>query len=269
MIVPKLVSSKVCVESFYSKTGIQSELSDDDIRLWTSELVELINYPLQYLPKIIGSKVDSRYNFTNYTVPLPCDFYKLIPSGILVDGYPVRWRTNSFHYLMDGDCCNLDDINSTIHEEFNDQFGNTFSPQNGTMAGNLIERDVTFDITDNRIVFNIAKGDVCMAYWSIPVDNEGYVMIPDTAKYRRAVTDYLIWCNDYILFRQGVIGKDLYQIAENNKMFSIGSAANELKMPDVEQMESMKNSIIRLLPAINQYNSNFRMSGLQEKRYIR
>ena len=269
MLIPKLVSSRVCVEMFYAYTSIQSELIEDDIRLGIGEVCELIAYPLQNIQKVIGSKTNSAYAFTNYTVPLPCDFFKLIPSGILVDGSPVRWRQDSFHYLMDGDCCNLDSINSTVVQEFTDQFGNIFSPQAGTSVSNSTLRDVTFDISDNRIVFNIPKGDVCLAYWSIPLDSEGYVMIPDTAKYKRAVTDYLIWRNDYILFRQGVIGRDLYQISEQNKMWSIGSASNELKLLDSEQLEVLKNGLIRLLPAINQYNSNFRSFGTQEQRFSR
>lgn len=268
MIIPKLISSRVCVEMFYAFTGIQSELIDDDIRLGIGEVCELIAYPLQNIQKVIGSKTDPLYAFTNYTVPLPCDFYKLIPSGILVNGSPVRWRQDSFHYLMDGECCNLDTLNNTIIDEFTDNFGNIFSPQAGTNVSSS-QRDITFDISDNRIVFNIKEGDVCLAYWSIPLDQEGYVMIPDTAKYKRAVTDYLIWRNDYILFRQGVIGRDIYQISEQNKLWSIGSAANELKLPDVEQSEIIKSGLVRLLPAINQYNSNFKSFGNQEQRFVR
>jgi hypothetical protein len=269
MIIPKLVSSREAVEQFYSNTGTQSELNDDDIRLWTAELCDLLKLPLSYIPKVIGHKQNSAYDFTNFTVPLPCDFQSLIPGGIAVNGNPVRWRQNSFHYLMGGDCCDLANLNTSM-DIFVDQFGNEFSPQ-ASVNPNLapLYQDITFDITDNRIVFNVREGKVCMAYWAIPIDPDGYVMIPDTAKFKRAVADYLTWKNDYILWRQGTLPKDVYIESRNNKEFSIAAAASEIKVPDVEQQESMKNSIVRLLPKVNSYNHFFKDLGTQEQRRMK
>lgn len=270
MIVYKLTSSKECVEQFYSNTGLQTELTDDDIRLWTAEIVELIGYPLQYIPKVIGHKQDSRYEFDNYSVPLPCDFHKLIPGGISVNGNQVRFSQASFHYLMAGDCCDLDTINNSTMDVFIDQFGNEFSPQAST-SGTVhpAYQDVTFQIHDGRIVFNVKQGRVCLAYWSQPFDNEGYVMIPDTAKYKRAVTDYLIWKNDYILWRQGSLSDKVYAESRENKDWSISSASMEMKVPDVEQMEVIKNGVTRLLPMVNEYNKFFKSFGTNETRRFR
>lgn len=272
MIIPKLVSSQAAVEKFYSYTGTSNELQDDDIRLWVSEVFDLMPYYLQYIPKVIGHKQDPDYDFTNFTVPLPCDFYKLMPGGLAVDGNPVRWRQNAFHYLMSGDCCNVDNLNNTAISTFVDQFGNEFSPNISTDSlasiSNLY-RDVTFDITDGKIVFNTQSGKVCMAYWSYPVDNQGYLLIPDSAKYQRAVADYLIWRNDYILWRQQSISDKVYEESKRNKDWSIASAMSEMKIPDVEQIESMKNSIIRLLPRFNSYNHFFKDLGVQESRRMR
>lgn len=270
MISPKLISSKVCVEYFYSHTGTANELMEDDIRLWTSELQEIIGNPLQFIPKVIGVNANAAYDFKNYSVPLPCDFYKLMPSGLSVDGYPVLWRQNAFHYLMDGDCCDLDNLNSTMLTEFQDQFGNTFAPEIPGEAGTSnFNRDVRFDITDGRIVFNVKQGKCCMAYWSLPIDNEGYIMIPDTAKYKRAVTDYLIWNNDYILWRQGVLSDKVYQVSNENKVFSIAAASMELKVPDENQTQVIQNSMVRLIPLINSYNTFFQSLGKEEKLRIR
>ena len=266
MIIPKLVSSKVCVEQMYSVTGIQEELIEDDIRLWVLQIVDLIQYPLQYIPKVHGSKMDPDYAFTNYKVPLPCDFYKLIPSGISVNGNPVRWRTNSFHYLMSGDCCNLENLNSGM-DIFTDQFGNEFSPQasSNEKVPNVFQ-DITFDITDNQIVFNIKEGTVCLAYLAYPFDNDGFLMIPDTAKYVRAVTNYLIWRYDYIKWRQGYISDKVYKVSEEEKDWAISSCSAELKQPDVEQMDALKNTLIRLIPRFNDYNHHFGTQGIMESR---
>jgi len=124
MIVTKLVSAKEAVEKFYTDTRSQNFLTEDEVKLWTAEIFDLIKFPLQYIPKVIGHKQDPAYDFKDYKVPLPCDFVAFIPGGISVNGNPVRWRSNSFHYLMDGDCCDTQNLNSTVLDIFTDQFGN-------------------------------------------------------------------------------------------------------------------------------------------------
>jgi len=267
MIVTNLISSKVCVEQFYSNTGLQAELNDDDFRLWTAEIVDIIGFPLQYIPKVIGVNSNPEYHFENYQVPLPCDFHKLIPGGISVDGNYVRWNQNSFHYLMDGDCCDVTTLNDQKLQIFTDQFGNQFAPELGRQVNDQFQ-EVTFSINDGTITFNKKTGDCCLAYWAIPIDNEGYVMIPDTAKYKRAVTNYIIWKNDYILWRQQSLSDKVFKHSDDEMNWAIASCIGELKMPSVEQVETIKNSIIRLTPLVTAYNQFFRKLGQQErKRY--
>lgn len=265
MIVPKLISSKVCIEQFYSSTGLQTELNEDDFRLWTAEVVDLIKYPLQYIPKVIGFQSNPDYHFTNYQVTLPCDFHSLIPGGIMVDGHYVKWAEDAFHYLMSGDCCDLGKLNDQKLEIFIDQFGNQFSPEVGRKVEDNCH-EITFSISNNVITFNKKEGYCCLAYYSIPLDNEGYVMIPDTAMYKRAVTDYIRWKNDYILWRQQSLSDKVFQFSDQEKCWSVSAAIAELKQPSVEQTEVMKNSIIRLTPLVTSYNRFFRDLGQQEQK---
>lgn len=267
MIPTKLVSSKECVERFYSDTGTQNTLNPDDVKLWLVEIFDLIKYPLQYIPKVIGYKQNPVYNFTNYKVPLPCDFVSFIPGGIAVNGNPVRFRSSSFHNLMDGDCCDLKNFGSTDIDIFKDNFGNEFSPQ-ASLDPNTpaVFQDITFDVYDEHIQFNIKEGKVCLAYYAYPIDNEGYLMIPDSAKFKRALVDYLIWKHDYIQWRQGALPKDVYLESKDNKNWSIASAASELKIPDDYQMDSMKDTLIRLIPKFNAKNHFYKDLGVQEQR---
>lgn len=266
MIINKLCSSREVVEKFYSDTGIQTELINDDVQLWTLEFCDLISYPLQYLPKIIGYKQDPVYDMQNYSVPLPCNFYKLIPAGIALDGESVRWRQNAFHYLMDGECCNLEALNNS-QDIFLDNFGNEFSPQVGNANSWNQNRDITFDITDNKIVFNIKTGKVCLAYLEYPVDSEGYVRIPDDTKFKRGLTSYLIWKNDYILWRQQSISDKVYQESKQNKEWGIASVSAHFKLPSVEQLQSISDSVVRLLPLpATSYFQFFKNLGERESR---
>jgi len=267
MIVTKLVSAKEAVEKFYTDTRSQNFLTEDEVKLWTAEIFDLIKFPLQYIPKVIGHKQDPAYDFKDYKVPLPCDFVAFIPGGISVNGNPVRWRSNSFHYLMDGDCCDTQNLNSTVLDIFTDQFGNEFSPQT-TLNPNTpaILQDVTFDVYGEEIQFNLKEGLACIAYYAYPLDNEGYVMIPDTAKFKRAVTDYLTWKHDYIQWRQGALPDAVYKESKENKLWSIASAASEIKIPDDWQMDSIKDSLVRLIPRFNSRTHFYKDLGVQEQR---
>lgn len=270
MIVTRLVSSKECVEMFYKNTGIQTQINSDEAKHWMVEIFDLIKYPLQYIPKVTGHKQNPDYNFTNYKVPLPCDFVSFIPGGISVNGNPVRFRSSSFHNLMDGDCCDIKNFGSANLDVFRDNFGNEFSPQASLDPNSpMIFQDVTFDVYNEEIQFNIKEGKVCLAYYSYPIDNEGYIMIPDNAKFKRALVDYLIWKNDYILWRQGAISDAVYKESKANKEYSVGSAAAELKLPDDYQLDSMKDTLIRLIPKFNSKNHFYKDLGVQEQRRFR
>ncbi len=261
----KLISSKSAVERYLISTGSQTELNEDELKLSISECVDLIGVTNTFITKVIGHKQDSRYDFTEWQVPLPCDFYKLKPGGIAVNGQPVRWSQDSFHYLMDGECCDLPAINNTILDEFTDNFGVVFSPQEGRADANF--GDITFGIQDSKITFNIKQGKVCLAYYAYPFDNEGWLMIPDTTKFKRAVSDYIRYKIDYILWRQEILKSEIFMYSEREKNWSIAAAKNEQNLPDDYQLSSIQRSIVRLLPiqeSINQFYGNL---GRQETRY--
>ncbi len=270
MIIPKFTSSKEIIENVFRTTGQQTDITPDDVMYWMNECLDLIGYPLQYVPKVIGSKQDPDYDFDNYSVPLPCDFYKLIPGGISVNGNPVRWSNNSFHHLLDGDCCDLNFLNSSATDMFIDNWGNEFSPQAGVSPAQPDKYiDVTFQIVDGNITFNVKEGKVCMAYYSLPVDNEGFLLIPDDTKYKRAVTNYLVWKLDHILWRQNIISDKVYQESKYEANWSMASVAAHAKLPDVEQTQSILNSIVRLLPHRNEYQHFFKGLGYPEQRPFR
>ncbi len=268
MIIPKLISSKEILEKIYSDTGATVEINTDDFKLWVAEIYDLAGMPAMYRQKVIGYKQDPKFDFKHYQVPLPCDFRALVPAGIAVNGSPTRWSQNSFHYLLDGECCGVDQLTGTSLDIFEDNFGNEFSPQLGNQW-NSAERDVTFDIYNGKITFNIKEGKACVAYWAYPIDNEGYLEIPDDAQVKRMIADYVIYKQDYIQWRTGNITDKVYEESVNNKNWSIGTAANKIKLPDVEQTQLLMDTIIKLLPDRNEYSKFFKGMGQPEQRHFR
>jgi hypothetical protein len=267
MQIAKYTSIKSVLERVYSDTGFNYEIPHEDLILWTVEVMDLIGYPLSYVPKIMGYKMDSAYDFTEYRVPIPCDFHSL--SAITVNGVPAIPASDSFHNLMDGNCCGITSVPAEVQDLFYSNFTDVvYSPQAGTInyqatVGSLPL--VTFSMNDSWITFNVKEGKVCMAYMAFPIDEDGFPLIPDDTKYKRAVTNYLIHKVDYILWRRGIISDKVFQKSEMEYTWAIGSATSHLKVPDVHQMELIKRSIIRLIPKFDSYNSFF--ADLASKNY--
>ncbi len=268
MTIDKYTSIKPIVSRVYGDTGYQFEIPHEDLILWTVEAMELIGYPLTYIPKVYGYKQDSDYEFTSYRVPLPCDFHKL--QAIVVDGYPAYYRSNTMHHLLDGKCCGYEGLDSSIEDLFFNNFdaNKPFSPQAPPVSGVQTSNSgiTTFDINDSYITFNIPKGNACIAYWAFPVDEEGFPMIPDDAKYKRAIQDYLIHKVDYRLWRQDLISDKVYKQSEANWLWSIASVGGHLKMPSLDQMELLKNSLTRLIPRFHSYQNFFKDQAINKDR---
>lgn len=264
MLIHKYTSIRPIVERVYADTGYQFEIPHDDLILWTVEVMDLMNYPLTYVPKVLGHLQEPAYDFTSYRIPLPCDFHQL--QAIAVDGYPAYYRSNSFHHLLDGKCCGLDALSGGLADEFTTVAG-TFSPQAGELAQPTSDNTmITFDINDSYITFNVEKGKACIAYRAFPVDSDGFPLIPDDTKYKRAVQSYLIYKVDYRLWRQGFIEEKVFRQSENDWLWAVGSATSHMKMPSVEQMELLKNSLTTLIPKFHSYQTFFKDLATQKNR---
>ena len=252
--IEKYTSSEEIINRVFRDTNIQANLSQESLINWIFEVFELIGFPLQYIPKSIGYLSDDSYNFTDYKVKLPCDFHRL--QAVSVDGYPVLPSQNTFNHLLANNCCTTTVVNGT-EITFTDNFGNNFSNSQGIMPNTVSGGYCTFTINDNFISFSVKSGKACLAYWAIPVDKNGLPMIPDIEKYKIAVTKYLIMKLDYIGWRTGQVSSEVFKHSEAEYNWYIGSITSHLKMPNLEQMENLKNQIMRLKPNINEYNTFF------------
>ncbi len=262
-LVARYTSVKEILEKVYRDTDYQQEIAHEDLIQWVIEAMDLIGYPLTYVPKIMGHKENTAYDFTNYRIELPCDFHTL--QAIAVDGYPAYPATNQFHELMDGACCGFDNISPELQDIFYEDYVGElisigpYSPQalplNNPSSTNS---QVTFTMNNNYVTFNVETGKACIAYFAFPVDNEGFPIVPDDTKYKMAVTKYLIMKIDYRLWRNGFISDKVYQESKDEWMWYCGSSSSHLKIPSLHQMETLKLSLTRLIPRFNSYATFFK-----------
>lgn len=270
MIVNKYISSREIIEDVYRNTGSSEELPWVDLIYFVFEALELMNQPLQYLKKVTGHKANPNLKITNYKAKLPQGIHKVIQ--IAVNGLPARYTTNTFHQLLDGKCCGLD-ANSTTQDVFIDNFGFAFSPQSSAFSstGNVYDV-ITFDINNDYITLSVKEGEVCIAYEALPVDDEGFPSIPDDMSYRVSIRNYLMMKLAYINWIKDPTNsgkKAIFDHSEREWCWYVGQATRKAKIPNIEEMESLKNQILKLIPNPNFHDSFFRNLGAKENRKVK
>lgn len=254
MHIAKYTSTKEIINNYFRNTAYNEHVNLGDMAYWVYEAMELIGNPLQYIPKVLGHNADSSYELSDYRVELPCDFHRLI--AIAVDGVMAVPATSTFHHLVGKDCCG-EMTDSYPPELFYDNFGNAYSPQALPLNIHLATNPPSFTLNDNYITFNIKHGKVCLSYYAFPLDDEGYPLIPDDLKYKRAVSSYLQYKMDYIMWRQDLLDDKVYVKSEQDWMWNVASAASHLKMPDVNQMEGMRRQFTKMIVRNQDFRTAF------------
>ena len=293
----KYISLNAIMEQVYADNGYQFELPWVDIMMWTEEALNLIGHPRQYIRKVTGHKENPNLDIKNYRAQLPCDFHSL--EQIAVNGMPAEYSGNTFHHLMDGACCGIEgyttlandvkerkwgelvkvteDVNedgtsnygASYYVERNDTLSNT---EEGLMSFDMTTtvdsnfNPITFDINNNNITLSCKEGKVCMAYLAIPTDINGLPLIPEDTSYQLAVKKYLTMKIDYIAWRRGELQQAIFQHSEQEWQWYVGQAGNKAKMPNIDQIEAIKNQTMRLLPQVNHHETFFRGLGSPELR---
>lgn len=254
MLIANYTSSKEVVNNFFRNTAYNDLYNYADGAYWIYEAMELIGFPLQYIPKVIGVNGDESYNLTDYRIELPADFHRLI--AISVDGVLAIPSQSLFHHLLDGSCCGFND-ESLPQDNFYDNFGNIFSPQALPLNTRVASNSPSFSINNNYITFDVKEGKICMAYNAFPLDEEGFPLVPDDVKYKRACSSYLQMKIDYILWRQDIIADKVYMKSEEDWKWNVASASSHLKMPDVNQMEGLRRQLTKMIVRNEDFRTAF------------
>lgn len=268
-MIGQYISLKEIIEGIYADTGAQDTIIYEDLIKWSVEALNKIGHPMQYRRKVTGSNDNPNLKITDYKAPLPQNLHKI--EQILVNGKVARYSGNSFHYLLGGECCDLSNTapsSGAVSTGFYiDGFGNEF---NSGVFDNASCGDVTYMVNSDCLTLSVKTGNVCIAYLEFPIDDEGLPLIPDEESYREAVTRYLIMKIDYKEWRiKGTQhSKNLYEDSRTEWMWYVGQAANKAKLHSVDQLESIKNQMVRMFQSFNQHKNSFKTLGQQQHRRI-
>lgn len=221
-------SIKSIIAKLYRDLGVNYELPEDSIIEWVAEALNLIGAFAQY------SQLEDCLDLSNGKTKLPCNFHKLV--SITYEGHPMYWsdRTNAKNY-------GCEECSVPVCQNSN--------------------CNTTFYINDSYIITNIDKTitkGICVVYLGIPTDAEGYPLVPDDVMYDKALSAYVVMMLDRIEWRKGKLPDKVKEDSQFEWQFYVNSARGAANMPNVQQLENLKNIMRRLLPVSNDYKRDFK-----------
>lgn len=238
-MINNFISIKYIIAKLYRDLNINTEINEVDVVEWCNEVLLKVGAYSQF------KDVSKCIELKDGKACLPSGFYRLV--DIMYDKQPLAWATNTManNYQCEGctipSCC-------TQH---------------------------TFYINDSYIITNIdtsttecSTDKICIVYLGMPVDDEGYPMIPDDIYFIEACAKYVTYMLDYQGWRKGQVADKVMQKSEQDYLFYVKSAKGAANMPSAAQLENLKNVMIRLIPKQNQYNSFFKGNTDQERKKL-
>jgi len=238
-MITNFKSFKSILAGLYRDLGSNTEINEGDAIEWISEALSMIGSYSQMI------EVSTILEVTNHQAKLPCGF--AYPKDISYGGIPLMWSSKSAANNYNCPECNTI---PTCCSQYN------FYISDGFINTNI-------QTTEN------STNKLCLTYLSIPVDEEGFPLVPDNVYFDKALKAYVTYMLDRIQYRRGLVSKDIYKDSEKDWLFYVNSARGSANMPDTTQMERLKSIWVRLIPRQNSYASGFRDIEGREQRKLK
>ena len=199
----------------------------------------VVDYAVDFL-RIVGMpntfwEKTEKIQIVDYRGILPCDFYKMIQVRLIDKEHNMgafRYSTDSFH------------------------MSNT-KPKYGGL---------TYKLQGTCIITSIEKGEIEIAYRAMPIDEEGYPMIPDNSSYSRALELYIKLQWFTMLFEAGKLSAQVLTNTQQQYSWAVGQAQSDLIRPTIDEMEAISNMWNKFLPdSTDDHNHGYLHEGTRER----
>ncbi len=239
-MIHKYTNIKTVIGKIYRDLGATDEINEYDAIEWIAEALEKIGAYAQY------EEISEYLEVDNGIVQLPLNFHRL--KDISYNNNSMSWASKSLANNYDCPDCQIPNCCTEY----------TFYINDGYLVTNIVNTSTTGDLPK-----------VCIVYLGIPVDDEGYPLIPDDVYYMEALASYVTYRLDYQRWRKGSVPDKVYQAAELNWLYYVKAAKGAANMPSAAQLENIKNVWNRLIPKQNAYNGLFKGLSKQEQRKLK
>lgn len=238
------VSTKRILEAV-ARDAAYDNVSVGDALEWLWEVIEYLNIPMYYRDEFVYIDVE------DYRGKLPINFQRLIQVRDYVNKTPLM--VSKYLYFQSPNKNSLEQVQAIVNEE-----GGSVEYSTSQQSSSTRMDQYTYQIRDGWIYTERATTKLELAYKAYPIDEEGYPMVPEDAKFIRALKTFLIWKLDYLAWRRQIISEVVYRDSESNYYYAAAAAQSKANMPDLEMMESMRRQSSLLVSDPNQFLKSFK-----------
>lgn len=122
--------------------------------------------------------------------------------------------------------------------------------------------------TQGRVIYvTFPHGKVGIAYKAIPVDENGYPMLPDNENFLAALEAYIKKQVFTVKFDTGKIAAPVLQNAAQDYAWLAGQLASEFQIPSLSEMEAISRMMTQLIPNVRRFDRGFKHLG--DREYLR
>lgn len=235
----KFISIKVLIDRIMERPLFTTLKFDSAVR-WTVWVLHAIDNPEFFFKKIETIYIDS------YRGEIPYDFIKCEKTEVIENtltpnsSLRVSMRTSGDPFLKD--------------------------KVNRVNTANNLYQEFTYTIEGNYIFTDFEEGKLQMAYWALPIDTNGYIMIPDNPKVVQAVMSYIKYKHLEILNDVGQVEYNKVAKEEQDYLFYVAAAQSEHFMSNLDTVEQMLNIQSQLFPSRLQHQNGYKNLGEKEFR---
>lgn len=234
-MIYKFTSAKAVINKIYRDLNLTTEINEAHVYEWIGEVLSVVGAYSQYEENI---KI---IQLSDGKAQLPANFEKLV--YISCGNKPLSFSSSS--QLNNYDCpdCKIPTCCTDYH----------------------------FYISDNMIITDIKDTEpitqICLTYLGVPVDNEGYPLVPDEVYFMKACAAYVTYMLDYREWRKGNVPDKVLNKSEQEYLFYVNSARGAANLPDERHLRNIKNVWTRLIPNQNDENHFFQKNINPERKF--
>ena len=129
----------------------------------------------------------------------------------------------------------------------------TFTPAQAFYSSDETDCGHTYKIQGDRIFTSIKEGDVYLSYLAIPIDEEGYPMIPDNSKFTRALEAYIKKQWFTILFDMGKLQGAILDNTQREYAWAVGAVESEFQNFNLDTAKQFYQTWRSIIPKTNIY----------------
>lgn len=181
-----------------------------------------------------------------------------------IDGYYSAGTSNHYYKRINSDMAdtNLANVDYTMASDWED-VTNRFGEYSDTPITSDIANSQGFTINAGYIRTEFEEGDITVSFNAIPVDEDGFPMVPDDISFATALQWYLIsqlLLGGYKLKAEGIN----FEYADHKWQQYCTQAKTKSIYPDLNQLQSFTNSWVRLIQRNDRFASFFENLGESE-----